>query len=77
MSATHAKQSNTTAAPVPYLALELSWNAWKLALQGLGVHEGVRRLRWQWSVGLPSGHHESAAVISRSGGSSVLSGPSA
>jgi transposase len=31
MSATHASQSNTTAAPVLYLALELSWNAWKLA----------------------------------------------
>jgi transposase len=31
MSATHAAQSHTTAAPVLYLALELSWNAWKLA----------------------------------------------
>ena len=31
MSATHTAQSNTTAAPVLYLALELSWNAWKLA----------------------------------------------
>jgi len=31
MSATHASQSNTTAAPVLYLALELSWNSWKLA----------------------------------------------
>jgi transposase len=31
MSATHASQSNATAAPVLYLALELSWNAWKLA----------------------------------------------
>jgi transposase len=31
MSATHATQSNTTPAPVLYLALELSWNSWKLA----------------------------------------------
>jgi len=31
MSATHATQSNTTAAPKLYLALELSWNSWKLA----------------------------------------------
>jgi transposase len=31
MSATHGTQSNTTAAPVLYLALELSRNAWKLA----------------------------------------------
>jgi transposase len=31
MSATHATQSNTAAAPVLYLALELSWNSWKLA----------------------------------------------
>src|SRR5262245_60952533 len=31
MSATHAGQSNTTTAPVLSLALELSWNAWKLA----------------------------------------------
>ena len=27
MSATHASQSNTTAAPRLYLALELSWNS--------------------------------------------------
>jgi transposase len=31
MSATHAQQSNTATAPKLYLALELSWNSWKLA----------------------------------------------
>jgi transposase len=43
MSATHATQSNTTAAPVLYLALELSWNSWKLAFTvGLGQKARLR-----------------------------------
>jgi transposase len=43
MSATHAGQSNTTAAPVLYLALELSWNSWKLAFTvGLGQKARLR-----------------------------------
>ena len=48
-----------------------------LTAQGLCVHADARRLRWQRSVGIPSGHQESAAVISMLGGSSVVSGPSA
>ena len=45
MSATHAAQSNTTAAPVLYLALELSWNAWKLAFTvGLGQKARLRTI---------------------------------
>src|SRR5262245_38239623 len=31
MSATHATDSTTAAAPVLYLAFELGWNSWKLA----------------------------------------------
>jgi transposase len=45
MSATHAAQSNTTVAPVLYLALELSWNSWKLALTvGLGQKARLRTI---------------------------------
>jgi transposase len=45
MSATHAGQSNTTAAPVLYLALELSWNSWKLAFTvGLGQKARLRTI---------------------------------
>ena len=45
MSATHTTQSNTTAAPVLYLALELSWNAWKLAFTtGLGQKARLRTI---------------------------------
>jgi transposase len=45
MSATHAAQSNTTAAPVLYLALELSWNSWKLAFTvGLGQKARLRTI---------------------------------
>jgi transposase len=45
MSATHASQSNTTAAPVLYLALELSWNSWKLAFTvGLGQEARLRTI---------------------------------
>jgi hypothetical protein len=45
MSATHASQSNTTTAPVLYLALELSWNAWKLAFTvGLGQKARLRTI---------------------------------
>ncbi len=45
MSATHAAQSNTTAAPVLYLALELSWNSWKLAFTvGLGQKPRLRTI---------------------------------
>jgi transposase len=45
MSATHANQSNTTAAPKLYLALELSWNAWKLAFTvGLGQKARLRTI---------------------------------
>ena len=37
MSATHMTQSTATAAPVLYLALELSWNSWELAFTvGMG-----------------------------------------
>src|SRR5262249_35019861 len=43
MSATHASQSNATATPVLYLALELSWNSWKLAFTvGLGQKARLR-----------------------------------
>ena len=43
MSATHARQSNTTGAPKFYLALELSWNSWKLAFTvGLGQKARLR-----------------------------------
>jgi transposase len=45
MSATHANQSNTTAAPRLYLALELSWNSWKLAFTvGLGQKARLRTI---------------------------------
>jgi transposase len=45
MSATHTTQSNTTAAPVLYLALELSWNSWKLAFTvGLGQKARLRTI---------------------------------
>jgi transposase len=45
MSATHASQSNTTAGPVLYLALELSWNSWKLAFTvGLGQKARLRTI---------------------------------
>jgi transposase len=45
MSATHATQSNTTAAPVLYVALELSWNSWKLAFTvGLGQKARLRTI---------------------------------
>jgi transposase len=45
MSATHANQSNTTAAPRLYLALELSWNSWKLAFTvGLGQKSRLRTI---------------------------------
>jgi transposase len=45
MSATHASQSNTTTAPVLYLALELSWNSWKLAFTvGLGQKARLRTI---------------------------------
>jgi transposase len=45
MSATHAAQSNTTIAPVLYLALELSWNSWKLAFTvGLGQKARLRTI---------------------------------
>jgi transposase len=45
MSATHVGQSNTTAAPVLYLALELSWNSWKLAFTvGLGQKARLRTI---------------------------------
>jgi transposase len=45
MSATHASQSHTTAAPVLYLALELSWSAWKLAFTvGLGQKARLRTI---------------------------------
>jgi transposase len=45
MSATHATQSNTTAAPRLYLALELSWNSWKLAFTvGLGQKARLRTI---------------------------------
>jgi transposase len=45
MSATHASQPNTTAAPVLYLALELSWNSWKLAFTvGLGQKARLRTI---------------------------------
>jgi transposase len=45
MSATHATQSNTTTAPVLYLALELSWNSWKLAFTtGLGQKARLRTI---------------------------------
>ena len=45
MSATHASQSHTTAAPKLYLALELSWNSWKLAFTvGLGQKARLRTI---------------------------------
>jgi transposase len=45
MSATHANQPNTTAAPRLYLALELSWNSWKLAFTvGLGQKARLRTI---------------------------------
>ena len=45
MSATHAAQSITTAAPVLYLALELSANSWKLAFTiGLGQKARLRTI---------------------------------
>jgi transposase len=43
MSATHMTQSTATAAPVLYLALELSWNCWKLAFTvGVGQKPRLR-----------------------------------
>jgi transposase len=46
MSATHTTQSTATAAPVLYLALELSWNSWKLAFTvGLGQKPRLRTIR--------------------------------
>jgi transposase len=45
MSATHASQSNTTAAPRLYLALELSHNSWKLAFTvGMGQKPRLRTI---------------------------------
>ena len=45
MSTTHAAQSSTTVAPVLYLALELSWNSWKLAFTtGLGQKARLRTI---------------------------------
>jgi transposase len=45
MSTTHATQSNTTVAPALYLALELSWNSWKLAFTtGLGQKARLRTI---------------------------------
>ena len=45
MSATHTVQSNTAVAPVLYLALELSWNSWKLAFTtGLGQKARLRTI---------------------------------
>jgi transposase len=46
MAATHTTQSTATAAPVLYLALELSWNSWKLAFTvGLGQKPRLRTIR--------------------------------
>jgi transposase len=43
MSATHKTQSTATAAPVLYLAIELSWESWKLAFTtGLGQNPRLR-----------------------------------
>jgi transposase len=43
MSATHMTQSTATGAPVLYLALELSWNCWKLAFTvGVGQKPRLR-----------------------------------
>jgi transposase len=45
MSATHAQQSHTAAAPKLYLALELSCNSWKLAFTvGLGQKARLRTI---------------------------------
>src|SRR5262245_18014125 len=45
MSATHATDSTTTTAPVLCLALELSWNSWKLAFTvGAGQKPGLRSI---------------------------------
>jgi transposase len=45
MSATPTNQSNTTVAPKLYLALELSWNSWKLAVTvGLGQKARLRTI---------------------------------
>src|SRR5690242_13823451 len=44
MSATDATDSTTEASPVLYLALELSWNCWKLAFTiGAGQKPKLRR----------------------------------
>jgi transposase len=45
LSATHTHQSNTTVAPKLDLALELSWNSWKLAVTvGLGQKARLRTI---------------------------------
>jgi hypothetical protein len=45
MLATHAVQSTTTASPVLYLALELSWKTWKLAFTvGAGQPPRIRSI---------------------------------
>ena len=59
MSATHATQSNTTAAPKLYLALELSWNSWKLAFTiGAGRKPRLRTIPARnLDILMPEIHH--------------------
>jgi transposase len=53
MSATHANHSIATAAPVLYLALELSGNSWKLAFTvGLGQKPRLRTIPARDTAGL-------------------------
>jgi hypothetical protein len=45
MSAAHATQSTAPQAPVLYLALELSWATWKLAItKGAGQPPRIRSI---------------------------------
>jgi transposase len=53
MSATHTDPSNAMAAPVLYLALELSWNSWKLAFTvGMGQKPRLRTIPARDTQGL-------------------------
>jgi transposase len=53
MSATHATDSTTAASPVLYLALELSWNCWKLAFTiGAGQKPRLRSVAARDTIGL-------------------------